>query len=83
MNNTTKIEVDYIDGERYEAPYVNGIIHGELKSFHRCGDLFEKTPYINGEREGVSSLYYLKSSRNRLYTFKKNIRHGASIRFRY
>jgi hypothetical protein len=48
---------------RAEIPYKNGLINGLMKVYSSDGKLFATTNYINGNAEGIHSMYSYKEYR--------------------
>jgi antitoxin component YwqK of YwqJK toxin-antitoxin module len=43
---------------REEIPYKDGVIHGTRKVYYKSGYLEQKTPYVEGKRNGLEKNYY-------------------------
>jgi antitoxin component YwqK of YwqJK toxin-antitoxin module len=68
---------------RYEAPYLNGKIHGLAKFWYSDKQLMYEISHKNGLRHGLEKWWW--SNRQLYYEvpYKNNLRHGAKIEFEY
>ncbi len=71
-------------GERYvykRVPWVAGVMHGTLTTYHEDGRVQMETPYVRGKREGESKSYTPKGELLRSATYRSDLLEGKAVEY--
>ena len=69
------------DAVEYSQEYVNGLQHGNEKSFYRTGQLKSLAKYINGKVEGAAEFYYDNGTLKARIFIENGINEGRGVSY--
>lgn len=64
-----------------EVPYKKGVKHGTWKQYFTDGTLKSEAEYVDGELEGLMTIYHLNGNVEVSGSFKNSLKHGIWIYF--